>query len=131
MTRIDWYIIKKFLGTFFYAILLLLSVCIIFDLSEKIDDFIDKEAPFREVIYDYYLNFIPYFANLFSGLFTFIAVIYFTSKMAFNSEIIAIQSSGMSFARLLLPYMISATVIFGISFTLAHWIIPPANESLF
>ena len=96
MKTIDFYIIKKFLGTFFYAISLLILIVIIFDVSENIDEFIDKEAPLNAIIFDYYLNFIPYFINLFSYLFTFISVIYFTSKMAANSEIIAILSSGIS-----------------------------------
>lgn len=127
---LDKYIIKKFLGTFFYALLLIISICVIFDVSEKIDDFMEKQAPFKAIIFDYYLNFIPYFANLFSGLFTFIAVIFFTSKMAFNSEIIAILSSGVSFKRFLLPYMMSAFVIFLLSFSLGNYIIPPANKRM-
>ena len=86
MRKIDWYIIKKFLGTFLFSITLILLVVIVFDISEKIDDFIEKEAPLRAIIFDYYLNFIPYFGNLFSPLFTFIAVIFFTSKMANNTE---------------------------------------------
>lgn len=127
---LDWYIIRKFLGTFFYALLLIISICVIFDFSEKIDDFLEKDAPIKAIVFDYYLNFIPYFANLFSGLFTFIAVIFFTSKMAFNSEIIAILSSGVSFKRFMLPYMISASVIFLLSFSLGNYIIPPANKRM-
>ena len=128
MRKIDWYIIKKFLGTFFFSISLILLVVIVFDISEKIDDFIEKEAPLRAIIFEYYLNFIPYFGNLFSPLFTFIAVIFFTSKMANNSEIISILGSGVSFKRMLLPFMISATIIASLSFTLGNLIIPPANQ---
>lgn len=125
---IDLYIIRKFLGTFFFSIIIILSIAVVFDFSEKIDDFIENGAPFREVIFDYYLNFIPYFAVLFSALFTFISVIYFTSKMAYNTEIIAILSSGVSFRRLLVPYMLSATVIAGFAFFLSNYIIPDANK---
>ncbi len=124
---IDWYIIRKFLGTFFYTIALIVVVAVIFDISEKIDDFIEKDAPWRAIIFDYYLNFIPYFANLFSPLFVFIAVIYFTSRMAANTEIIAILNSGVSFRRLMVPYFISAAVITALSFYAAGWVIPHSN----
>jgi len=126
--KLDIYIIKKFLGTYFYAIGLIIAIVIVFDISEKIDDFIEKEAPVNAIIFDYYMNFIPYFANLFTALFTFIAVIYFTSKLANDSEIIAMLSSGVSFMRLLVPYMVSAAVIAIFSLVLIHFIIPPANQ---
>jgi lipopolysaccharide export system permease protein len=125
---IDLYVIRKFLGTFFLSIVLILSIVVIFDLSEKIDDFIESGARLKQILFDYYLNFIPYFAVLFSSLFAFIAVIYFTSRMAYNTEIIAILASGMSFRRLLVPYMISATLIAGISFFLSDQVIPDANR---
>lgn len=124
---IDIYIIKKFLGTFFYSIALLTVIIIVFDFSEKIDDFIENEAPVREIIFKHYLNFIPFFINMFSYLFTFIAVIFFTSKMAMNTEIIAILSSGVSFNRLLYPYMVSALILTVMSFLLANFVIPRAN----
>ncbi|HKK82335.1 MAG TPA: LptF/LptG family permease [Prolixibacteraceae bacterium] len=130
LKKIDLYIIQKFLGTFFFAIALIIGISVVFDISEKIDDFIENEAPLRAVVFDYYMNFIPYFANLFSGLFTFIAVIFFTSKLAFNSEIIAMLSSGVSFKRMLRPYMISAGVIAIFSYMLANFIIPPANQEM-
>lgn len=130
LKKIDIYIIKKFLGTFFFTIALIISIVIVFDLSENIEEFIENEAPLRAIIFDYYLNFIPYFTNLFSGLFVFIAVIFFTSKMAFNSEIIAFLSSGVSFARFLRPYVISALVIVGLSYTLGNYVIPPANKKM-
>lgn len=101
MKLLDWYIIRKFIGTYFYAIILIVGIAVIFDLAEKIDDFLEKDAPMYDIIFRYYLNFIPYFANLFSSLFVFIAVIFFTSKMAYNTEIIAILSSGVSFKRML------------------------------
>jgi lipopolysaccharide export system permease protein len=116
------------LGTFFYSLLLIILIVVIFDVSEKIDDFLEKEAPLRAIIFEYYLNFIPYFANLFSSLFTFIAVIFFTSKLAGDSEIIAILSSGVSYKRLLVPYFISAFILTVFSFVLINWIIPPANK---
>ena len=118
--KIDWYIIKKFLGTFFYAIALIISISIVFDVSENIDDFMSKDVPIKSIIFEYYLNFVPYFANLFSGLFTFIAVIYFTSKLAYNTEIIAILSSGVSFNRLMRPYLVGATVIALFSYMLCR-----------
>ncbi len=125
---IDRYIIGKFLGTFFYAISLLIVVVIVFDISEKVDEFVENSAPVSAIIFDYYLNFIPYFMNLFSYLFTFIAVIYFTSKMAGRTEIIAILSSGVSFKRLLRPYVLSAMFIGLISFFLANFLIPHTNR---
>ena len=128
MHKLDWYIIKKFLGTFFFSISLILLIVVVFDISEKIDDFIEKDAPFRGIIFDYYLNFIPYFGNLFSPLFTFVAVIFFTSKMANNTEVISILSSGISFNRFLRPFMLSAGFLAVLSFTLSNFIIPPANS---
>ena len=127
LQRIDYYIIKKFLGTFFLAIVLIISIAVVFDVSEKIDNFMEHGAPLKAIVFDYYLSFIPYFANLFSPLFTFIAVIFFTSKMAENSEIIAIFSSGISFHRLMIPYMLSAGIIAVMTFFLSGYIIPPAN----
>lgn len=123
--QLDAYIIKKFLGTYVFAIALILAIIVMFDLNEKLDNFM--KAPIGATIFDYYLNFLPYMANQFSPLFTFIAVIFFTSKMADNSEIIAILSSGVSFKRLLVPYMVSACVIAGFTFVLDAYIIPPAN----
>jgi len=128
LRKIDFYIIKKFLGTFFYAIALIISISIVFDIAEKIDDFLSKDVSLKTIIFDYYVNFIPYFANLFSGLFTFIAVIYFTSKLAYNTEIIAILSSGVSYNRLMRPYFVGAAVIVLFSYVLGNYIIPPANK---
>lgn len=122
---LDRYIIRKFLGTYVFAIILILAITVMFDINEKLDAFIN--APLKATIFDYFVNFLPYFANQFSPLFTFIAVIFFTSKLAGNSEIIAMMSSGMSFKRLLLPYMLSALVIASASYVLSAYIIPPAN----
>ncbi|MDL2330436.1 LptF/LptG family permease [Odoribacter sp. OttesenSCG-928-A06] len=128
MKKLDLYIIRKFLGTFFFALGLILCIVVIFDVSERIEKFIENQAPLKAIIFDYYVNFIPYFANVFSSLFTFVAVIFFTSKMAYDSEIIAILSTGISFKRFLRPYMISAMVIAMFSFTLGAFIIPNANQ---
>lgn len=128
MKKIDWYIIKKFLGTFFFTLTLILLIVIVFDISEKIDNFLEHDVSVKSIIFDYYLNFIPYFGNLFSPLFIFISVIFFTSKMASNTEIIAILNSGMSFKRLLKPFMISAVILGVLSFILGNFIIPPSNN---
>lgn len=130
LKRIDTYIIKKFLGTYFYSIVLILSIAVVFDLTEKLDNFFDNNAPLKAIIFDYYMGFIPFYMNMFSPLFTFIAVIFFTSKMATNTEIIAILASGVSFRRLMMPYLISAAVISGLAFVLGGYVIPPANEKL-
>jgi len=125
---IDKYIIKKFLGTFVYSIILIISIAIVFDFAERLDDFIDGQAPFKNIIFDYYLNFIPYFTNLFSYLFVFISVIFFTSKMAQNTEIIAILGNGISFRRIMRPYFISAAIIAIFSFVLSNFIIPYSTK---
>lgn len=125
LKRLDRYIIKKFLGTYIFAIILILAITIMFDINEKLDSFLT--APLKATIFDYFVNFLPYFANQFSPLFTFIAVIFFTSKLADNSEIIAMLSSGVSFRRLMRPYLISATVIALATYLLSAFIIPPAN----
>lgn len=126
---LDRYILRKFLGTFFFSILLIICIVIVFDISEKIEDFITHEVPIGEIIFDYYLNFIPYFVNLFSYLFTFIAVIFFTSRLAARTEIVAMLSSGISFNRLLRPYMIGATMIAMLSLYLSNYLIPEANKT--
>lgn len=121
----DLYIIKKFLGTYCFSILLLLAIVVMFDINEKLDAVLT--APWKETVFDYFMNFLPYFANQFSPLFTFIAVIFFTSKLADNSEIIAMLSSGISYKRFLVPYIVSASIIASCSFILSAYIIPPAN----
>jgi lipopolysaccharide export system permease protein len=128
LKKIDIYIIKKFLGTFFFTLLLVICVVIVFDLSEKLEDFISHKAPIKAIAFDYYLNFVPYFANMFSPLFIFIAVIFFTSKMASNSEIVAILASGVSFNRMLRSYLIAALVLASLSYYLNNFLIPDANK---
>lgn len=131
LVTLDWYIIKKFLGTFFFAMLAIIVITVVFDISEKIDDFIEKKAPLNAIIFRYYVNFIPYFITLFSSLFIFISVIFFTSKMAYQSEIIAILSSGISFQRFLYPYFVGACILAMFSFVLNDMIIPSANRRRF
>ena len=125
---LDRYIIRKFLGTFFFAMLLIIIITIVFDISEKIDDFIEKKAPLKAIVFDYFFNFIPYFVSLFSSLFIFVSVIFFTSKMAYQSEIIAILSNGISFRRFLYPYFIGACILAAFSFMVNDVIMPPANS---
>lgn len=125
LKRFDAYIMKKFLGTFVFAILLLLAIVVMFDINEKLDAMLT--APLSETVFKYFLNFLPYFANQFAPLFVFITVIFFTSKLADHSEIIAMMSSGISFKRLLVPYMLSATIIAVFTLLLALYVIPPAN----
>ena len=127
--KIDWYISKKFLLTFFFAMLLIMVIVIIFDLSEKIDDFVKNEAPLKEILFDYYLNYIPYFINMFSSLFVFITVIFFTSRLAANSEIIAILSCGVSFHRMMVPYIVTAVLIALLSIGLNLFVIPNSNAT--
>lgn len=126
---LDIYIIKKFLGTYFFAIALIITIAVVIDMNENLDRFTEKGATWSAIIFDYYLNFIPYFSNLFSPLFVFIAVIFFTSKLAENSEIIAMFSTGMSFKRLMRPYMISAGFIAILTFLLGAFVIPKASET--
>jgi len=126
---IDRYIMKKFIVTFFTALLLIITIVIIFDISEKIDDFVENEAPLKAVIFDYYVNFVPYFINMFSPLFVFITVIFFTSRMAANSEIIAILSGGVSYKRMMVPYLVSAAIIASLSLALNLYVIPVANAT--
>ncbi|MBQ9548488.1 MAG: LptF/LptG family permease [Bacteroidales bacterium] len=129
MKKLDWYIFRRFLGTFFVALLLIIFIVIIFDISEKIDDFVKNEAPLRAIIFDYYLNFIPYFVNMFSPLFVFITVIFFTSRMAANSEIIAILSGGISYHRMMVPYLAGAVIIALLSLGLNLYVIPRSNAT--
>lgn len=124
---LDRYIIGKFIGTYFFTVMILLVIAVIIDLSEKIDKLLTNEAPVNEIISDYYLNFILYYGNMFSPLVVFIAAIWFTSKMASDTEIVAIMSSGVSFDRLLYPYFIGATILMSLSLTLNHWVVPKAN----
>lgn len=125
---IDRYIIRKFIGTYFFILVLLILIVIVFDFTEKIGKLLDNNAPTHAIIFDYYLNFIPYFVNMYSPLFVFVTVIFFTSRMAYNTEIIAILSNGISFKRMMYPFMLSAFFIALLSLVLNLFIIPPANK---
>src|SRR5574344_473609 len=129
MKIIDKYIFKKFIGTFFFATALLIVVVIIFDLSENIDSFLKNNVHWTDVLLHYYIPLIPYFINLFIYLFTFISVIFFTSKMAANTEVVAILSSGVSFWRFLYPYILAAVLLVVMSLYLSNILIPHANTS--
>ena len=122
--RLDWYIIRKFIGTYLFSILLIITIAIVFDINQYLDSFIKYHAPLKAIIFDYYMNWVPYYANLFSALFVFIAVIFFTSKLTGNSEIIAMLAAGVSFKRLLRPYMISCVLISMLSYYLSAYVIP-------
>ena len=124
LKRLDRYIINKFIGTYIYSIVLIISIAIVFDINENLAKFSTYGAPLKAIVFDYYANFVPYFSNLFSPLFVFIAVIFFTSKLAGNSEIIAMLAAGVSFKRLLRPYMISAALIAVVNFCLGAYVIP-------
>lgn len=127
MKRIDRYIIAKFLGTYFFSIVLIISIGVVFDFNENIDRFTESQAPWKAIAVDYYLNFIPYYANLFSALFVFISVIFFTTKLADHSEIIAMISAGISRRRLMVPYMVSAAIIAALTFYLGAEVIPRSS----
>ena len=128
LRKLDWYIIRKFVATFFIAIFLIIGIIIIFDISERIDDFVANQAPLKAIILQYYANFVPSYLNMFSPLFVFITVIFFTSRMAANSEIVAILSCGISFHRMVYPYMLSAFLIAMLSLGLNLWVIPRSDE---
>ena len=129
MNILDKYIIKKFLGTYFFIVAIILAIVIVFDLVEKVDDFMDSHAPLSAIVFDYYLNLLPYYANMLSPLLVFIAVIFFTSKMAGQTEIVAILASGVSFRRLMFPYFVGSFIIAVITFVLASWVISFANRT--
>ena len=129
LQKLDWYIIRKFLVTFFVSIAFLSLIIVIFDISEKIEDFVRKEAPLREIVFDYYVNFVPYFVNQYSPMFVFLTVIFFTSKMTQDSEVVAMLSSGISYHRIVRPYILSAAVVAVISLVAGMWILPRANAT--
>ena len=128
LKTLDRYIIRQFLGTFFLILVLIMSIAVVFDISEKTEDFAKTSANFYEIVVEYYLNFIIYYSNLFSGLLTFIAVLMFTSRLAGRSEVIAALSSGVSFPRFVRPYFIAATVLTAISLYVNVFLLPHANQ---
>lgn len=126
---LDKYILGKFLRTYIFGILMMVVILVVFDYVEKVDDFTELKAPWNEIVWDYYMNFIPQFISQFSALFTFIAVIFFTSKMAMQTEIVAILSGGVSFRRLMWPYIMGATIITVLSLVLSLWVIPEGQKA--
>jgi lipopolysaccharide export system permease protein len=128
MKILDLYILKKFLSTFLFVVLILIAIIVVIDFTEKNDDFIKRKAPTEKVIYDYYLNFIPYIANLLSPITVFIATVFVTAQLASHTEIIAALSSGMSFRRLMLPYVIGSIIIGIVIFIFSGWVIPNSNK---
>lgn len=128
MKKLDLYIIKKFLGTYFFMLAMIMAIAVVFDVSERIDKFTKNEVPISAILFKYYLNFIFYYANLFSSLFVFLSVLLFTSQMAQRTEIVAILASGVSFRRMLFPYFIGATVLAGISLYFTHYQLPISNK---
>ena len=126
--KIDWYIFSKFIVTFAISLLLIIGIVIVFDISEKIDKFVANQAPLEAIIFDYYTNFIPYFVNMYSAMFVFISVIFFTSRMASNSEIIAILSGGVSYHRMMVPYLVASALIALLSLGLNLYVIPRSNQ---
>lgn len=127
ISRLDRYIMVKFISTYVFSIALIISISIVFDINENLTKFTEYQAPLHAIVFDYYANFVPYFANLFSPLFVFISVIFFTSKLAGNSEIIAMLAAGVSFRRLMRPYMYSCVLISALSFYLSSEVIPHGN----
>ncbi len=127
LKKLDWYIIKKFLSTFFFAIMVLAVISCVIDYSEKVDNIVSKKAPLMSVV-NYYKDFIPHITALLFPLFIFIATIFFTSKLAYKSEVIAMLSSGISFQRFLRPYLIGGGFLCLVSLIANHWIIPVANK---
>ncbi|WP_217601818.1 LptF/LptG family permease [Chitinophaga sp. GbtcB8] len=128
MTKIDWYILRKFIGTFIYSLMILLVISVVIDITEKVDDFMNNNLSLKTIVVDYYFGFIPHIAALLFPLFIFISVIFFTSKMAYRSEIIAILSAGVSFRRLLRPFWIGAFLFAGLLWLGNRWTVPNANR---
>ncbi|MCB0739024.1 MAG: LptF/LptG family permease [Bacteroidetes bacterium] len=126
----DRYIIKKFIFTLIFILAMLSLIIVVFDASEKIDKFLQKDVPTQAILHYYFLNFLPYVLDLISPLFIFISALFITSRMAYNSEIVAFLSSGTSFFRLLRPYLISAALLAGVIFYLKGWVVPNSNQGM-
>jgi len=127
MKIIDWYILKRYLATFFVMLLMFIPIGIVIDVSEKINKILDKKVPFLKVA-AYYGDFTIYFANLLFPIFLFLSVIWFTSKLANNTEIIAILSSGISFTRFLRPYLVGASLISILALLMGFFFVPSASK---
>ncbi len=129
MKKLDIYLLRKFLGTYFFIVLIIIAIVVVFDLVEKVDDFMESNAPLEAIVFDYYINLVPYYANMLSPLLVFISVIFFTSKLAGQTEIIAILSSGVSFRRMLFPYFLGALIVAILTYFLSSYVIPLANRT--
>ncbi|MEO1804311.1 MAG: LptF/LptG family permease, partial [Bacteroidota bacterium] len=129
MKIVDRYIIRQYILTYFFILGLVLAICVMVDFVEKIDDFLDKNPPLTEIVFDYYANFIPYFGNLLTPICIFLAVIFFTSRMAARTELIPILSTGVSFYRLLAPYLVASLLMGGLSYYLKSFVIPTSTAS--
>ncbi|MDG1841067.1 MAG: LptF/LptG family permease [Crocinitomicaceae bacterium] len=125
---LDRYILKKFLSTFFFMMGLIMALAVVFDVSEKLSEFIENKAPFKEIVLDYYCNFVLFHGNMFSSMIIFISVIWFTAKMAQETEIVPMWFSGRSIYRFMRPYLFGATILMLISLALNHFVIPRANK---
>jgi len=129
LKKLDWYIIKKFLSTFFFTVLMITLLSVIIDFSDKVEDFIEEPVTIKQILVDYYLNWILWINGLLFPLGVLIAVVFFTSRMAFNSEIISIFNAGISFRRLMVPYLVAGGFLAGLHLVGNHYIIPMANET--
>ncbi|MEO5911947.1 MAG: LptF/LptG family permease [Pelobium sp.] len=125
---IDWYIIKKYLGTFIFTLAIFTVISVVFDISEKLDDFLKSNATTSQIVFQYYGGFIPFYLNFLSPLINFIAVIFFTAKMADQTEIVPILCGKASFNRFLRPYFIASSLIFIVSMVFNLLIIPETNR---
>lgn len=128
ISLMDRYIFRRFLGTYLVTLSMFVLIAVVFDVVEKLEDFLSKKIPLSEILLDYYLNFIPFFAVLFTPLFVFVSVIFFTSRMAFRNELVALLSAGISFRRLLIPYLVTSSLIAAFNIYANHWLLPPANR---
>ena len=128
LNTIDRYIIGKYLSTFIFTMAIFTVVAVIFDISERLDDFMKHKAPLSKIVFEYYAGFIPFYLNMLSPLINFVAVIFFTSKMADQTEIVPILSGGMSFSRFVRPYIIAASIVFAVNFVFSVYIIPRTNK---
>jgi lipopolysaccharide export system permease protein len=127
MKILDRYIIKKVLSTFFFVMMILVAIIVVIDITEKVDKFTDHKLPFG-LIFGYYLDFVPWISGLLTPIICFIAIVYVTSRLAAHTEIIAMLSSGISFVRLMVPYLIASAIIASISFYFNGWVIPHSNR---
>lgn len=129
MKLIDKYIIRQYLGTFLFILGMVLAICVLVDFVEKIDEFLDKNPPLNEIVFDYYLNFLPFWGNLLTPICIFLAVVFFTSKMAGRTEIIPLLGAGVSFYRILAPYIIASIILAGASYYLKAYMVPRSTEA--